>query len=691
MGCRIILYFAVFVFFTASAVATSIVSFHFDTSSGSDSSITASEVASSESVLFQVTTDKPTSCKYSTSKGTPYGAMTGNFDFNFETIHKLTLTELVEDVYKYYVRCKDDLSVESPEMEAIFGVNLPVSAQIILTDGTPVKAGNVEVKVITSKILSQPPSLSFSLDGISYNPVPLIGSGTTWSGFLVISESNEEEVGSFNFQGKDLEGKIGTEITSGGIFLVDTIRPNTITDIKAESFEGRIELSWYTEDFEDVENFNIYRSTSKNLDHADFYATAKDSEFVDTSVENGKTYYYKVSSIDAADNEGGLSPEVYATALLEDVELVESGLEARFFGVVDNFISEIDFLIDNAKSVKSNFESKGGSERELYDDLRLGREIDSAESELVSLQREIVNYKQQSLSEDELNKKLNAGKLKMNTIKKKIPDNIIVISEKSRVGDVSENDLMVLLLELAPDISDSTAKKTQDKSFDSVEESEFKVERKGYNLEIVYLDGSTEDFSLIKAIISSTLGSDDNISIVEFIPDFFAESVSSVEVKNTNYEVLNDKPIISFVSDTEEIVYMREGHADLNKIDEIKTILLHEHIETEKAPIFTGYFAFVNFSEAKNYFGVVVGVLIVSSLTGYFYFVRRKREGTELLMPARAQIDKAERKLSEGDLGGAQEIYESLSKEYRIYKKREKMEMYGDLASLHNKIRRFSG
>jgi len=687
-----LLFFIVFtVLFSVNVLATP-GSYYFNTSKTNNTIITSNEIVSSSSVLLQIITDKPTTCKYSNSQGIPYLAMQGVFDFNFETIHKKILTDLSDGIYKYYIKCQDNSDNKISELEAIFAVNIPVSAQILLPKGSPIKAGRFEVKLITSKIVSQTPSLSYSFDGISYNPIPLFGSGTTWTGYLIIPNSLNEKVGTFKFQGRNLEGNLGTKITSGGIFLVDTLKPETITDIKAESSEGMIKLVWYFNSVDNVNKFNIYRSTSSGLNQADYYKTVDKPTFSDTSVEKGKTYYYKVSAVDEANNEGDLSPEVYATALLKNVTVSPSGLETRFLGIVDNSISEINSVAESGKIAKQNFESNVGEGKILYSNLKLGREIDSAEAELNSLKKEINSFKTQSLTKNELDKKLNSGELKLSIIKKKIPENIIVISKKTYSGDANENDIKSLILELTPGISESTAEKSLKKSLASAIKNNFNVKREGYNLKIVYLDGTSKETSLIKEEISSSKIQNNNISILEVIPKSVVDNVVNVNIKNIDYKVLKEDPIISFSADTEEIIYTMDKQIDLNSIKEIKTILLDKFVEKPKVPIFTGYFSFINLNSSGggNYFGIFIGILIALALSIYFFLVKRKRNMSEKLFPSKEKIFQAEKRINEGKLERAREIYTALSEEYKKFGKKEKELIYDDLKNIHKKINEFS-
>jgi len=676
-----------------SSVSASTAAFYFDTSDGNDTSFTLSEIIRSSAVMLQINTDRVVSCKYSVFEGTSYANMEEEFDFSFGTLHKKELIGLGEEMHHYYVKCKDSGGVESGQFEAIFGVNVPVSARIVLEEeDDPLREGEFEIMVVTSKVVSETPSLSYSFDGTSYSPIPLFGSGTAWQGYLVISDTNEEMVGSFRFQGRDLEGISGTQITDGGLFLVDTISPGIVSDIDAVGYEGEIRVSWYLDE-DDVKEYRVYRSTSPNVDYSDFLKSAsEDDEFKDTSVEKGETYYYRIGATDEAGNDGGLSREVYATALREEVSS-DSGLEIRFHGKVDGLLEEIDYVSGLADDAKSGFDRMGEKEGMLFEHLKLEREINGAKSELNSFRKEVGNYKSQNLNEVELDKKLNSGKLRINTIKKKIPESVVVVSEKSIDGSFSEEDAMEIVLRLRPAISESLARKIVEESLRLMNDEGFVVKRKGYNLGVVYLDGSGRDVSLVIEEVELSVGRNDSLSLLESIPLEIAESVSKIEVKNVDYQVAKEDAIVSFASDTSEIVYSLEDHIDFGYLSGVKTLVLVE-LEEERAggSALTGYFSFVDLGEmGGSYLGLILGVLVVAGLGGYLFFIRRNGRVSEGLVPVRQIIHDAEENLIKGKIDIAKEIYHSASLHYKHLEEKEKKVIYKELNKLHKKIGSFMG
>ena len=152
---------------------------------------------------------------------------------------------------------------------------IPLSARllqtsaIVLSKNHTIGAGITKVTLTTSKDLSQKPSLSYSLDGENYDVIPLVGAKSEWTGYIFIAYDSNEAVGSFKFRGVDMNGDVGDEITSGGIFLVDTLKPSAIDEISIFGVSKGIKIEWYFD--EEYEHFNIYRSTLPNVDRSNRY------------------------------------------------------------------------------------------------------------------------------------------------------------------------------------------------------------------------------------------------------------------------------------------------------------------------------------------------------------------------------------------------------------------------------------
>ena len=679
----IIFVFVFSLFFTANVLAETI---EYNYNWQNDTSITNSQIIRERSVLFQIQTEKEAQCKYSQTKNKSFEAMEGAFDFVLGNLHKEQLTSLTDSVYKYYVKCQTlDRNQTGGELEAVFGVSLPVSAAIILTEGEIIKSGKIELKIVTSKPLSEKPSLSYSFDGVGYDPIPIAGSENNWNGYFIIPNNAGEKIGSFKFQGKDLEGIIGTEITGGAIFFVDTVKPQTIFDIKAMGLEGRVELKWDLD--EEITQFKIYKSESPNVGFSNLFKTVETKSFIDADVQRGKTYYYRVSGVDEAKNEGDLSIEIYATALLENTSVASSGLDLRYHGLVDSLMVEIDSVAELADEIKNNFKTKEESSKEIYEDMKLETDIESAKSELSALRREIEIYKSQELTKEELDKKINSGRLKLSIIKRKIPESTIVTAKFETKKSFSEADIRDLILNINPTAIELNLEKQIQKSLEAASSSSFNIAVKSYNVEILFLDGTRKEYTLIKEGLEGNLEKNENLSIVEVIPKEIAESVQELDIKNINYEVLKDDPIVRFDSETKEIIYVLDKKIDLALVKEIKTILLYSYNPVEKnSEGITGYLVFSKLGEFKAYYSLIAGLLILVFLSAYLFLIRKNKIPSNIY-GIEEKISLAHNLIAQGKKEKSKEIYSYLSAEYKNLPKKEKREVYLSLANLHNMIK----
>jgi len=89
----------------------------------------------------------------------------------------------------------------------------------------------------------------------------------------------------------------------------DTTAPSVPSSLSGESTDSMIELAWDAVDTEDVEGDNVYRGTTKKVDASGtpLVEGRAETSSVDEGVDNGTTYYYVVTAVDAAGNESNPS------------------------------------------------------------------------------------------------------------------------------------------------------------------------------------------------------------------------------------------------------------------------------------------------------------------------------------------------------------------------------------------------
>jgi hypothetical protein len=670
--------------FVPSVNAATVMSYNLNISNPNDSVIIESNIVTSSSALLIINTNIDSTCRYSQDAGVPYELMPQIFDMEYGALHKKTLTGLTDGQVKSYIKCKDTTNNVSKELNIVFQVDLPVSAQITFDNGPNLKDGKAEFNLVTSKIVNDAPTLSYTTDGINYKPVPIIGSGTSWGGYLIIPSSSEATVGSFKFQARDLEGNIGTDIASGTLFTIDTIPPNQLLDIRAENNNNKINLTWRSD--EDGLRYNIYRSTSPGVSYSDFYKTVQGSTYIDNNVVSGNTYYYKMSGVDDAGNEGSLSTEVYATpSFLSSTS--STTLDLAYVGMVDKMLQNINSLSSSINSISSTFNAKVGIEEDIFQYMKLSTSIDSAKSSLDSLNSEVSSYKLQPLTKDEITKKLNSAQVKLDIIKTNMPESLTITNHVSIANQLNENDISAALLDIKPGTDYTQLSDLTQKSLQYYKDNNPQINGTAYEIEVNYVDGTQKQFTLVKKEINFNPSNSVNTTIIEVIPKEMAQSTNDLDIYGNDYSVIKDDPVLSFTSDTKEIVYFVKGNIDNTVTGKTQTIIFEDQPVESGTSTVTGYFSFIG-DATKSNTGVIIiiGVIIILSLTSYLWSLKRKSEESDDFVQLKSQITDITDSINQGDSVRALHFYKEISEKYKRLKKDEKTRIYTQLQSLHGKV-----
>jgi len=629
-----------------------------------------------DTVLLKINATEEGICKYSTSKGIDYENMAGNFDQTDGEISYLNLVDLTDGVHKYYIKCNNTL-YEPGELEVIFRINSLVTGKILLSENSPLKSGDLEITLVTSKVVSQTPILSYSVDGTSDNPIVLFGSGKTWKGYLVLDKELGEGVLSFQMKAVDLEGRQGTELTLGNSFQYDMVKPKMIADIEATSYKGKIELNWHFE--EDVDEFNIYRSTIENPGYVDYYKTTSSEDYTDTDVELGKTYYYKVSAVDYAGNEGELSVSVSGTPLKTDSDEVEGGLDPSLFGKVDSFLSEIESVKEKVEEIDvSLFTEK---EQELFEKLKLKDSLNKAKNDLISLESSVEKYREQDLSRTELENKIQSSRTRLGIIEKSVPSVIEITKEESRIEEFDEEFILENLNRVNSFLEEKDLEKSLEQSFELAKENNLKIESYFYQAEVKFLDGTVKDFFIVKRDLKSSLEKSENSFFIEEIPSSLINE-GKMSVKNLDYDFLTDN-VLSFGSDSKNIFYYFEEISNFENLKEIESgfVSIYEAEENSGGSI-TGFFVFEN--SEKSYTWIAVLIFLVS-IGAYFLYSRMNNFSDDyfrVLNKINGSIDL----LKKNELKKSKGIYFEVKDIYRGLNSNEKQNIYGKIENLYNNI-----
>ncbi|MCW4050524.1 MAG: fibronectin type III domain-containing protein [Candidatus Bathyarchaeota archaeon] len=109
----------------------------------------------------------------------------------------------------------------------------------------------------------------------------------------------------------DASDTIGNLATTSWSFTVDTTPPEQVTGVMVTTASSsQLDVSWTAES--DLDHYNVYRSTASGGPY-DLVASPTTNSYPDTGLTASTTYYYIVSAVDKAGNEGLASNEAKGT------------------------------------------------------------------------------------------------------------------------------------------------------------------------------------------------------------------------------------------------------------------------------------------------------------------------------------------------------------------------------------------
>jgi len=194
-------------------------------------------------------------------------------------------------------------------------------AAINLSKPAPVSAGTVQITLTTTQNAQSAPALKlvpYGKNPITESiPISLTGSYTNWQGELVITSLTGDGLAKFIYQATDILGNIGTEITSGSTFYIDTILPNAPTLAAPLSKKGgEIVISWAPplggQSYDLPYTYNIYRRLQTEPSLSITASGVTTLSYSDIPTDGN--YYYAVKAVDKAGNEGASSSEILAAS-----------------------------------------------------------------------------------------------------------------------------------------------------------------------------------------------------------------------------------------------------------------------------------------------------------------------------------------------------------------------------------------
>lgn len=98
----------------------------------------------------------------------------------------------------------------------------------------------------------------------------------------------------------------------------DTEAPAAPENLNGNSGDQQIELNWNANDENDLAGYNVYRSTSSfstvsGMNPVNGSSLIESQDYTDTGLENGTTYFYRLTAVDESSNESKVSSQLKIT------------------------------------------------------------------------------------------------------------------------------------------------------------------------------------------------------------------------------------------------------------------------------------------------------------------------------------------------------------------------------------------
>ncbi|MFH1510828.1 MAG: hypothetical protein ABIF10_03990 [Candidatus Woesearchaeota archaeon] len=627
--------------------------------------------------------------------------------------------------YKYYVSCRDNAGNTGKTGTIEFTVDPAPTAIITLSDQTPVKAGILEIELIISEPLKQAPSLTVDFDGGPAKAISLTGSQKSWKGYLVIPEAGDDKIGSFHFAGQDLQGQTGTTITSGALFIADTKKPTAPQGLIAES-QIDIDLEWHYEG-EQIDHYEVYRSLTPGVKPSNYLGQASNTRYTDREVAGGIAYYYRISAVDTAGNQGPMSEEVSAVSTRTTTQQERTAQPQKKVLLNTPLVLKVNSTINLAGNVYLDAEwarisiADNSEARSAAEDTGVMESISNAKAKLDQYKAQLQEMWYMDLEEKEFDKRLNNIIGKIDELRKTTPASISIrertVAAQAPTPAQFEEAMDAVLLGRQLSLNET---KQYKESIRHLQE-QYRVSADLLVLEITNLDGTSNNLTLVRKTIKNYGADPGDLQVVEHIPKEFARHVDEIVFITPGHQILESDPIIAWRGAT-DIKYYVNRRIQIEDAKRTATIVFNEprkQAQENASSIPTGLATQEQsrlFTQTESIM-IIIGLVLVLGLAVYYFVssgasiqdIRAEQYAREYMAKARkanhevqTQVVDMEKEneyyyarlalkrgrelMEQHQLGKAVMLYEELKELYPKLESNHKQEIYESCVDLHRSI-----
>ena len=284
-----------------------------------------------------------------------------------------------EKLYFYRVTAMDEVPNESPQSDTVSHVSrvlppVPESINVIpLSKGralniswAPISDGSAELyKLYRSTDDATWSQIATIPVGTEYHVDPGLVDGETYY-YRVTSSTRSKIYQGAVFTGFWLYIESSNSSSVGGVPR-DIMPPGAPMGLKATNRSDGIHLTWSPSNDEDVVAYNIYRYLQSGTTGILVASNIKSTNWTDTAVSLGETYYYTVTAVDDASQESPLSTEVSAVL---DILISDEEFQGRPLWQWDLFFIILLMILIPLGVVFVWMRRQGRREEELYESVK---------------------------------------------------------------------------------------------------------------------------------------------------------------------------------------------------------------------------------------------------------------------------------------------------------------------------------
>ena len=174
-------------------------------------------------------------------------------------------------------------------------------------------------------------------------------------------------------------------------YLIDKTAPLEPINVSATGTMGCIQIAWSAQDEGDSYAWNVYRSASFGGEYERIVEKTNATDYTDRNLESGTEYYYRISAVDRAGNESGLSEIVFGTVENDEEPPEIHSVSPADGSVIGKGFSKISVLVsDNACVERVVFELSLNQNAE-FSTFAIAEGIDKS-SEVVSASMNVAAF-----------------------------------------------------------------------------------------------------------------------------------------------------------------------------------------------------------------------------------------------------------------------------------------------------------